>query len=73
MQEMCDFGTTVRARGPKCDVFTREDRKKFEFGRDLVHYYRGGPGPYAGATGWLNATANLLREGSKVGTMFLIL
>ncbi|GLA02415.1 hypothetical protein AnigIFM60653_001885 [Aspergillus niger] len=73
MQEMCDFGTTVRARGPKCDVFTREDRKRFEFGRDLVHYYRGGPGPYAGATGWLNATANLLREGSKVGTMFLIL
>ncbi|CAK41283.1 hypothetical protein An12g08330 [Aspergillus niger] len=31
------------------------------------------PEPYAGATGWLNATANLLREGFKVGTMFLIL
>ncbi|PYH71114.1 MFS general substrate transporter [Aspergillus vadensis CBS 113365] len=53
---------------PWCEVFSREDWKNFEYGLDLVHYYRDDPGnPYAGAMGWLwlNATANLLREGPK--------
>ncbi|PWY75868.1 MFS general substrate transporter [Aspergillus eucalypticola CBS 122712] len=70
MQEMCGFETTVRGSSPWCDVFTREDWRNFKYGRDLVQYYRGGPGnPYAGAMGWLwlNATANLLREGPKAG------
>ncbi|GLA73827.1 acid phosphatase pho5 [Aspergillus tubingensis] len=76
MQEMCGFETTVRGSSPWCDVFTREDWRNFEYGRDLVHYYRGGPGnSYAGAMGWLwlNATANLLREGPKAGSMFFSL
>ncbi|PYH91930.1 phosphoglycerate mutase-like protein [Aspergillus ellipticus CBS 707.79] len=73
MQEMCGFETTSRGSSPWCDVFTHEDWENFEYARDLVHYYRGGPGnPYAGAMGWLwlNATTDLLRAGSGAGTMF---
>ncbi|PYI03516.1 phosphoglycerate mutase-like protein [Aspergillus sclerotiicarbonarius CBS 121057] len=73
MQEMCGFETILRGSSPWCDVFTREDWKNFEYGRDLVHYYRGGPGnPYAGAMGWLwlNATTSLLRKGPEASTMF---
>ncbi|PWY83454.1 phosphoglycerate mutase-like protein [Aspergillus heteromorphus CBS 117.55] len=73
MQEMCGFEITTRGWSPWCDVFTREDWENFEYARDLVHYYRGGPGnPYAGAMGWLwlNATAELLRAGPDAGTLF---
>ncbi|RMZ29501.1 hypothetical protein D0859_06408 [Hortaea werneckii] len=46
-----------------------------EYARDLLHYYKAGPGnPYSGAMGmlWLNATANLLKEGpEKAGSLFL--
>ncbi|KAL2844996.1 histidine phosphatase superfamily [Aspergillus pseudoustus] len=73
MQEMCGFETLVRGSSPWCDVFTREDWENFEYARDLVHYYRAGPGnSYAGAMGWLwlNATANLLRVGPKAGSLF---
>ncbi|KAL4805869.1 histidine phosphatase superfamily [Aspergillus unguis] len=73
MQEMCGFETLVRGSSPWCDVFNREDWENFEYARDLVHYYRAGPGnPYAGAMGWLwlNATAGILQSGPKAGTLF---
>ncbi|KAL1979715.1 hypothetical protein VTN96DRAFT_5259 [Rasamsonia emersonii] len=73
MQEMCGFETIARGSSPWCDVFIVEDWEHFEYARDLIHYYRAGPGnPYAGAMGWLwlNATANLLQRGPEAGTMF---
>ncbi|KAL2820058.1 histidine phosphatase superfamily [Aspergillus granulosus] len=73
MQEMCGFEILVRGSSPWCDVFTREDWENFEYARDLVHYYRAGPGnKYAGAMGWLwlNATATLLRRGPEAGSLF---
>ncbi|KAJ9211710.1 hypothetical protein DTO166G4_6717 [Paecilomyces variotii] len=74
MQEMCGFETIVRGFSPWCDVFTEDEWDHFEYARDLIHYYRAGPGnPYAGAMGWLwlNATADLLQDGPDAGTMFL--
>lgn len=76
MQEMCGFETIARGSSPWCDVFTRADWENFEYARDLIHYYRAGPGnPYAGAMGWLwlNATSSLLRSGPDAGTMFFSL
>lgn len=77
MQEMCAFETTVRGTSPWCDIFTREEWESFAYARDLIHYYRAGPGtPYAGAMGWLwlNATAFLLQSGPEaVGSMFFSL
>ena len=76
MQEMCAFETTVRGTSPWCSVFTKEDWEHFEYARDLIHYYRAGPGnPYAGAMGWLwlNATASLLHAGPTAGPLFLSL
>jgi hypothetical protein len=76
MQEMCGFETLVRGSSPWCDVFTREDWENFEYARDLVHYYRAGPGnKYAGAMGWLwlNATAALLQKGPGAGSFFFSL
>lgn len=76
MQEMCGFETMARGSSPWCNVFTPADWAHFEYARDVLHYYRGGPGnPYAGAMGWLwlNATANLLETGPEVGTLFLSL
>ncbi|OJJ43068.1 hypothetical protein ASPZODRAFT_19768 [Penicilliopsis zonata CBS 506.65] len=73
MQEMCGFETLVRGSSPWCAVFTEDDWDNFEYARDLVHYYRAGPGnPYAGAMGWLwlNATASLLRSGPEAGPFF---
>lgn len=66
MQELCGFETTVRGSSPWCDVFTHSEWRSFEYARDVLHYYRSGPGtPYSRAMGWLwlNATANLLVEG----------
>lgn len=76
MQEMCGFETLVRGSSPWCDVFTRDDWDNFEYARDLVHYYRGGPGnPYSGAMGWLwlNATTDLLQLGPAAGPLFFSL
>ena len=76
MQEMCGFEIMVRGSSPWCGVFTEKDWENFAYARDLVHYYRAGPGnPYAGAMGWLwlNATANLLQAGPTSGTLFLSL
>ena len=76
MQEMCGFETTVRGSSPWCDVFTNEEWEDFAYARDVLHYYRAGPGnPYAGAMGWLwlNATTSLLRSGPDHGSMFFSL
>ena len=76
MQEMCGFEIMVRGSSPWCDVFTEQDWYNFEYARDLLLYYRAGPGnPYAGAMGWLwlNATAGLLRDEEVVGNLFLSL
>lgn len=74
MQEMCGFETMVRGSSPWCDVFTREDWYHFEYARDLLHYYRAGPGnSYSAVMGWLylNATTSLLRDGPNAGSLFL--
>jgi acid phosphatase len=63
MQEMCAFEINVRGQSPWCDVFTKEEWTKFEFARDIYHFYRSGPGnSYAKPMGglWLNATAQIL-------------
>lgn len=76
MQEMCGFETMVRGTSPWCEVFTEQDWYNFEYARDLLLYYRAGPGnPYAGAMGWLwlNATTGLLHDGPIAGSMFLSL
>ncbi|KAL6710649.1 hypothetical protein ACN47E_007706 [Coniothyrium glycines] len=73
MQEMCGFETTVRGRSDWCNVFTQEDFLSFEYARDLLHYYRAGPGQkYAASMGWLwlNATTNLMLEGAAAGPLF---
>ncbi|KAF1851927.1 phosphoglycerate mutase-like protein [Cucurbitaria berberidis CBS 394.84] len=73
MQEMCGFETTVRGRSDWCDVFTQDEFLSFEYARDLLHYYRAGPGQkYAASMGWLwlNATTNLLLEGPGAGPLF---
>lgn len=76
MQEMCSFDILVRESSPWCDIFTHEDWLNFEYARDVLHYYRTGPGnKYSGAMGWLwlNATANLLAQGPEAGRSFLSL
>ena len=76
MQEMCGFETIVRGSSPWCDVFSEDDWDAFEYARDVIHYYRAGPGtPYAGTMGWLwlNATTHLLQQGPDAGTMFFSL
>ncbi|KAI4163546.1 MAG: hypothetical protein LQ342_002818 [Letrouitia transgressa] len=73
MQEMCGFETLVRGSSPWCEAFTQEDWLNFEYARDVIHYYRAGPGnPYGAAMGWLwlNATTNLLVRGPSVGQIF---
>lgn len=76
MQEMCGFEIIVRGHSPWCDVFTQDEFLAFEYARDLLHYYRAGPGnKYAASMGWLwlNATTNLLLEGEEAGTLFFSL
>ena len=63
MMEMCGFEILARGQSPWCDVFTHQEWLEFEYGRDLLHFYRAGPGnDYGPAMGWLylNATADLL-------------
>lgn len=77
MQEMCGFETTVRGSSMWCDVFTKDEWLSFEYARDVIHYYRAGPGTkrYGAAMGWLwlNATANLMAEGPEAGPLFFSL
>ncbi|KAI9796572.1 MAG: acid phosphatase pho5 [Candelina submexicana] len=73
MQEMCGFETTVRGGSQWCDVFTQQDWLDFEYARDVIHYYRTGPGnPYGPVMGWLwlNATTNILSAGPSAGPLF---
>ena len=76
MQEMCGFEITVRGSSSWCDVFTRDEWLAFEYARDVLHYYRAGPGtPYGAVMGWLwlEATARLLGEGPRAGPFFFSL
>jgi len=73
---MCGFETIVRGTSHWCDVFTKDEFLSFEYARDLVHYYRAGPGtPWGALMGWLwlNATTNLLLEGLTAGPFFFSL
>ncbi|KAF2722167.1 phosphoglycerate mutase-like protein [Polychaeton citri CBS 116435] len=73
MQEICGFETIAHGKSPWCDIFTDKEWEKFEYARDLLHYYRAGSGnPYAATMGWLwlNATANLVRRGPAAGPLF---
>ncbi|KAL8839654.1 MAG: hypothetical protein Q9170_001660 [Blastenia crenularia] len=73
MQEMCGFEILVRGSSPWCDVFNHEDWLNFEYARDVIHYYRAGPGNRFGPVMgwlWLNATANLLADGDRAGRFF---
>lgn len=76
MQEMCGFDTMIHGSSPWCDIFTREEWDSYEYARDLLHFYRSGPGNLFTATMgwlWLNATANLLRDGRSAGPFFFSL
>jgi acid phosphatase len=76
MQLLCGFETIAKGSSPWCGIFTRDEWESFEYARDVIHYYRAGPGnPYSASMGWLwlNATANLLREGPSSGPLFFSL
>ena len=76
MQLICGFETIVKGSSRWCDVFDKDEWESFEYARDVIHFYRTGPGnPYSAPMGWLwlNATANLLREGPSSGPIFLSL
>lgn len=73
MQELCGFETLVRGKSQWCDVFSHEEWLNFEYARDVIHYYRSGPGnPFGPVIGWLwlNATAELLENGPTAGKLF---
>lgn len=68
MMEMCGFELLARGQSAWCDVFTEREWLEFEYARDLLHFYRAGPGNvYAHTLGWpyLNATADLLANDSS--------
>jgi acid phosphatase len=76
MQEMCGFETLTRGSSPWCSVFTHDDWLNFEYARDVIHFYRAGPGnPYGPTMGWLwiNATMNILLQGEEAGPFFFSL
>lgn len=76
MQCLCGFETIVKGSSHWCKVFTEEEWESFEYARDVIHFYRAGPGnPYSASMGWLwlNATANLLKEGDSAGPLFFSL
>lgn len=76
MQLICGFETLAKGFSPWCNVFARTEWEDFEYARDVIHYYRAGPGnPYSGPMGWLwlNATGNLLNEGPATGPLFFSL
>lgn len=73
MMEMCGFEILARGSSPWCDVFSKKEWLDFEYARDLLHFYRAGPGnKYAGAMGWLwlNATQNLISQEDAEGVYF---
>ncbi|KAK5725798.1 hypothetical protein LTR15_003988 [Elasticomyces elasticus] len=74
MQELCGFELIAKGSSKWCNVFTHDEWEQFEYARDVLHYYRTGPGnPYSTTMGWLwlNATASLLRKGAEeAGPLF---
>lgn len=75
---MCGFETTVRGYSPWCQVFDHSEWNSFEYARDVIHFYRAGPGTKysAAAMGslFLNATGKLLlEEPPKAGPFFFSL
>ncbi|KAK5458174.1 hypothetical protein LTS15_004253 [Exophiala xenobiotica] len=73
MMEMCGFEVLAKGVSPWCSVFTQEEWLHFEYARDLLHFYRAGPGnSYAGAMGllWLNATQKLMSNESSNDVYF---
>ncbi|ETI23289.1 hypothetical protein G647_05089 [Cladophialophora carrionii CBS 160.54] len=73
MMEMCGFETLARGSSPWCDVFSRQEWLEFEYARDLLHYYRAGPGNGFGALMgwlWLNATQSLMSDHSAKDVYF---
>jgi acid phosphatase len=73
MMEMCGFEILARGSSSWCDVFTPEEWLHFEYARDVLHFYRAGPGnAYAGAMGWLwlNATQDLMSNHSSKDVYF---
>lgn len=73
MMEMCGFEILARGASPWCEVFSHQEWLDFEYARDLLHFYRAGPGNiYAGAMGWLwlNATRGLLLNESSEDAYF---
>ncbi|KAJ9612166.1 hypothetical protein H2200_003763 [Cladophialophora chaetospira] len=73
MMEMCGFEILARGSSPWCDVFTRQEWLDFEYARDLLHYYRAGPGNKFGALMgwlWLNATQTLMSNHSSKDVYF---
>lgn len=76
MQELCGFETLVRGKSQWCEAFSHEEWLNFEYARDVIHYYRSGPGnPFGPVMGWLwlNATAELLETGPNAGKLFFSL
>ena len=73
MMEMCGFEILAKGRSPWCDVFTMEEWLEFEYARDLLHYYRAGPGnkfgPLMGWL-WLNTTQHLMSDHSSKDVYF---
>jgi acid phosphatase len=74
MFEMCGFEFMVRGVSSWCNVFTNNDWRDFEYGRDLLHFYRAGQGnKYAGAMGllWLDAALkNMLNESDAAKNVY---
>ncbi|KKY14297.1 putative multiple inositol polyphosphate phosphatase [Phaeomoniella chlamydospora] len=74
MMEMCGFEMLARdGISPWCGLFDQEAWLDFEYARDLLHFYRAGPGNrFSKVMGmlWLNATLSLLEQGSSAGTLF---
>ena len=76
MQLICGFETIAKGNSSWCDVFDAKEWQSFEYARDVIHFFRSGPGnQYSASMGWLwlNAPANLLRDGPSVGRLFFSL
>ncbi|KAJ8100913.1 histidine phosphatase superfamily [Lipomyces tetrasporus] len=76
MQELCGFEilATGNEESPWCGIFTQREWEEFAYARDLLHYYRSGPGtPYSAVMGflYLNATREVLELGpERAGKLF---
>ncbi|KAK9469436.1 histidine phosphatase superfamily [Lipomyces arxii] len=75
MQELCAFEMLATGQdSPWCGIFTDREWEQFAYARDLLHYYRTGPGtPYSAVMGflYLNATREVLELGpERAGKLF---